>query len=188
MTIVVLDYDPAWPRLFEVLRRPIAAALSDVAIAIEHVGSTAVPGLAAKPIVDLDVVVPPHHVATAIARLAALGYEHKGDLGVPGREALRHPPHLPRHHLYVCAAGNLALANHLAVRDRLRSDPALASAYGELKKQLAARFADYVDRYVAGKTAFILDVLRQAGFRAHDIAQIEHLNLPRKSAGADERA
>ena len=188
MTIVVLDYDPAWPRLFEVLRRPIAAALSDVAIAIEHVGSTAVPGLAAKPIVDLDVVVPPHHVATAIARLAALGYEHKGDLGVPGREALRHPPHLPRHHLYVCAAGNLALANHLAVRDRLRSDPALASAYGELKRQLAARFADDVDRYVAGKTAFMLDVLRQAGFRAHDIAQIEHLNLPRKSAGADERA
>ena len=179
MTIVVLDYDPEWPRLFEVLRHPIANALSDVAIAIEHVGSTEVPGLAAKPIVDLDVVVPPNQVATAIARLAALGYEHKGDLGVPGREALRHPPHLPRHHVYVCPPGNLALANHLAVRDRLRADPAIASAYGALKKQLAARFADDVDRYVAGKTAFILDVLRQAGFRAEDITAIERLNRAR---------
>ena len=86
---------------------------------------------------------------------------------------------MPSHHVYVCPAGNLALANHLAVRDRLRADPAIASAYGALKQQLAARFADDVDRYVAGKTAFILDVLRQAGFRAEDITAIERLNRAR---------
>jgi GrpB-like predicted nucleotidyltransferase (UPF0157 family) len=174
--IVVVDYDPEWPRTFEVLRDHVHGVVSDLAIAIEHVGSTAVPGLAAKPIVDIDVVVPAGQVAEAIARLTALGYAHKGDLGVPGREAMRHPPHLTRHHLYVCPAGNLALANHLAVRDRLRADAAAARAYGDLKKRLAVEYADDVDGYVAGKTAFILDVLRQAGFTPGDVAAIEMLN------------
>jgi GrpB-like predicted nucleotidyltransferase (UPF0157 family) len=89
---------------------------------------------------------------------------------------MRHPPHLPRHHLYVCPAGNLALANHLAVRDRLRADAACARAYGDLKKRLAIQHAEDIDGYVAGKTAFILDVLRAAGFRAADVADIERLN------------
>ena len=117
--IVVVDYDPAWPQLIETLRGPIWNAVSDLAIAIEHVGSTAVPGLAAKPIVDIALVVPRDRVGAAIARLATLGYEHKGDLGIPGREAMRHPPGAPRHHLYVCPEGNLALANQLALRDYL---------------------------------------------------------------------
>jgi GrpB-like predicted nucleotidyltransferase (UPF0157 family) len=174
--ILVVDYDPEWPRTFAALRDYVQGAVADLALAIEHVGSTAVPGLAAKPIVDLDVVVPAGRVTEAIARLTALGYAHKGDLGVPGREAMRHPPHLPRHHLYVCPAGNLALANHLAVRDRLRADAACARAYGDLKKRLAIQHAEDIDGYVAGKTAFILDVLRAAGFRAADVADIERLN------------
>jgi GrpB-like predicted nucleotidyltransferase (UPF0157 family) len=178
--IVVVDYDPEWPRVFETLRAPIWNTLADLAISIEHVGSTAVPGLAAKPVVDIDVVVPPEHVAAAIARLATLGYEHKGDLGIPGREALRHPPGSPRHHLYVCPAGNLALANHLAIRDALRADPAAAQAYGDLKKRLAVAYADDVDGYVAAKTGFLLDLLRRAGFVGPDLADIERLNQPRR--------
>jgi GrpB-like predicted nucleotidyltransferase (UPF0157 family) len=174
--IVVVDYDPAWPRMFETLRSRIQPALADVALAIEHVGSTAVPGLAAKPIVDIDVVVSPDDVATAIERLAELGYAHKGDLGVPGREAFAHPPDTPRHHLYVCPAGNSALANHLAVRDYLRAHADAAREYADLKKRLAAMFADDVDVYVEGKSAFILDVLRRSGFDAAVLRDIERIN------------
>jgi GrpB-like predicted nucleotidyltransferase (UPF0157 family) len=177
--IVVVDHDPAWPRLFEALRAPIADALGDLALAIEHVGSTSVTGLAAKPIVDIDVVVAAGHERMAIDRLATIGYGHKGDLGVPGREAMQHPPGSPRHHLYVCARGNLALANHLAVRDYLRANPAAARAYGELKQRLAVTFADDVDGYVEAKTPLILDMLRASGFAERDLAGIAELNRKR---------
>jgi GrpB-like predicted nucleotidyltransferase (UPF0157 family) len=174
--IVVVDYDPAWPQMFETLRARIEPALADIALAIEHVGSTAVPGLAAKPIVDIDVVVSPEHVATAIERLAELGYGHKGDLGVPGREAFAYPPDTPRHHLYVCPVGNTALANHLTVRDCLREHPDAAREYADLKKRLATTFADDVDGYVEGKSAFILDVLQWSGFDAVVLQDIERIN------------
>jgi GrpB-like predicted nucleotidyltransferase (UPF0157 family) len=177
--LVVVDPDPAWAPTFERLRESILPAVGDIALAIEHVGSTAVPGLAAKPVIDIDVVVAAGRVAVAIARLAAIGYEHKGDLGVPGREAFRHPRGTPRHHVYVCPEGNLALANHLAVRDHLRANPEAARAYGELKRRLASRFADDVDGYVAGKTAFLVDILRTAGFAEGDLAAIATLNRRR---------
>jgi GrpB-like predicted nucleotidyltransferase (UPF0157 family) len=181
--IVVVDYDPAWPRVFETLRAPIRAALGDIALAIHHVGSTAVPGLAAKPIVDIDVVVPADRVAAAIAGLAAIGYEHKGDLGVPGREAMRHPPGTPRHHVYVCPEGNTALANHLAVRDYLRAHPDAARDYADLKTRLAVQFADDVDGYVEGKSTFLIDVLRRSGFDADTLRAIERINRRRDFAG-----
>src|SRR5436309_1759937 len=108
--VVVVEYDPDWPRHFEWLAAHFRPVLGDVAIAIEHVGSTSIPGLAAKPIVDIDVVVPtPEEIPTAIARFATLGYAHIGDLGIPGREVLNRPREGPfatvAHNLYVNAAG-----------------------------------------------------------------------------------
>ena len=86
--VLVVDYDPAWPDMFEVLRRPVWAGVRDVAVSVEHVGSTAVPGLAAKPIIDMDVVVVSSaSIPEAIERLATLGYEHRGNLGIEDREA-----------------------------------------------------------------------------------------------------
>jgi len=94
--IVIVDYDPSWPGQFEMLQCRIAKALGDVAARIEHVGSTAVPGLAAKPIIDLDVLLPStNDLPAAIDRLASLGYEHQGDLGIPGRVAFTSPPDPP---------------------------------------------------------------------------------------------
>jgi len=82
------DYDPSWPQRFETLRAGIAAALGEMVSVIEHAGSTAVPELAAKPIIDIDVVLrPATDLPQVIARLASLGYEHQGNLGIPGREA-----------------------------------------------------------------------------------------------------
>jgi GrpB-like predicted nucleotidyltransferase (UPF0157 family) len=96
--IVISEYDPRWPALFCELRDGLPAGLRMRARLIEHIGSTAVPGLAAKPIIDIDVVVADQaDVAEAIAMLAAAGYPHKGDAGVPGREAFDQPPRLPEH-------------------------------------------------------------------------------------------
>src|SRR5215472_10924802 len=149
----IADYDPQWPATFEQLRGPIAAALGALALRIEHVGSTAVPGLAGKPIIDLDVVIgSPADLPAVIAKLRPLGYRPQGDLGVPGREAFNNPPGGPPHHLYVCALGNRELARHLAFRDFLRAHPDTARAYGELKRSLASRFCNDRDAYTEAKT------------------------------------
>jgi len=178
-TIVVVDYDPRWPAMFERLRARIWPVVRDVATTIEHVGSTAVPGLAAKPIVDLDVVVPTdHEIPAAIDRLARLGYLHRGNLGVADRETFTSPASLPRHHVYVCPGVSLALANHLAVRDYLCAHPDAAREYGALKKRLALQFAHDVDGYVSGKTEMILRILRTAGFQADELGAIERINRP----------
>jgi GrpB-like predicted nucleotidyltransferase (UPF0157 family) len=160
--VIVVPYDPDWPDAFASVRDRIAAGLGKLAVGIEHVGSTAVAGLDAKPILDIDVVIRSEddlwEVATA---LAELGYTHLGDLGVAGRHAFRAPAGPPRHHLYVCAAGGAALTAHLTLRDALRADPALAADYGALKRELAERYRDDRDAYTEGKTTFITTVLRE---------------------------
>lgn len=176
-TIVIVDYDSAWPEIFERLRAKIQAAVDDAALSIEHVGSTAVPGLAAKPVIDIDVVVADRErVVTAIERLATIGYVHRGNLGIEGREAFSIPAGVPAHHLYVCPQGNLALRNHLAVRNFLRAKPDTARAYGALKKRLAAMFPDDIDKYIAGKTEFLIDLLRQSELTERELEQITRAN------------
>lgn len=177
--VQVVDYDPSWPATFEALRREVWPAVRDVALSIEHVGSTAVPGLAAKPVIDIDVIVSARErLADAIARLRALGYVHRGNLGIEDREAFSSPQRLPAHHLYLCVQGSSALANHLGLRDYLRSNPSAAAEYGRLKKQLAAAFPDDVDRYGAAKTDCILEMLRSASVPETWLQAIREANLP----------
>ena len=153
--IVIVDYSPAWPLEFERLRERAARAVGDIAIAIEHIGSTAVPGLAAKPVIDLVIVVEPGDVQAAVDRLTAIGYIHQGNLGVEGREAFGVPEGEPRHHLYVSPTDSQELRAQLAFRDRLRADPALATEYESLKRELARRFRDDRESYTDAKTAFV---------------------------------
>jgi GrpB-like predicted nucleotidyltransferase (UPF0157 family) len=161
--VVIVDYDPSWPDTFEQLRDRVAATLGPLAVAIEHIGSTAVPGLAAKPIIDLDVVIADRaDLPAVIERLRPLGYHHEGDLGVPGREAFTAPAGTPPHHLYVCAVGTPALDRHLAFRDALRADPAAAGAYGELKRTLTSRLSHDRVAYTEAKSAFVDRVLAEA--------------------------
>ena len=176
-TIVVLEYDPRWPLFFEQIRALLWPAVQDVATAIEHVGSTSVPGLAAKPIIDIDIVIPPQQpIQPMITRLAPLGYTHLGPLGIVGRDAFRQENELPKHNLYVCPADSVGLRNHLAVRDYLRTHPEAVQAYGALKVGLASTFTHDIDRYVDGKTDFILSILRQANLSKEDLAVIEQGN------------
>ena len=163
-TIVVADYDPEWPKIFERLRARVWPAVQGIALSVEHVGSTSVPGLAAKPVIDMSIVVPTEaDVPRAIERMATLGYEHRGNLGVEGREAFSRPEDLPYHHMYLCPQGSIGLDNLLAVRDYLRDHPETAQAYGDLKKQLAKKFPHDIESYVEGKTDLILGILKAQG-------------------------
>ncbi|MFL5952644.1 MAG: GrpB family protein [Gaiellaceae bacterium] len=160
--IVIVDYDADWPDEFERLRARAASAVGKLALAIEHVGSTAVPGLAAKPVIDLVVVVASGDVAAAIERLEEIGYVHVGDLGIDGRDAFDPPPGETRHHLYVSPEGTEALRAQLAFRDALRRSPQLATDYEELKRELAVRFRDDRRGYTEAKTDFVTRASRSS--------------------------
>lgn len=177
--VKVVEYDPVWPKQFEEIRASLWPALRAIAIAIEHVGSTSVPGLAAKPIIDLDIVVSEAKVPAGIKRLHELGYEHRGDLGIRGREAFRCPSQPARHHLYLCTADGPPLANHLAIRDYLRTHPSEARTYGELKMALARQFAQDIDGYMEAKTGFLVEVLRKLGFPKEALDEIVTANTRR---------
>lgn len=175
--VIVTAYDPEWAAGFERLKALIWPAVSDFALSVEHVGSTSVVGLAAKPIIDLDVVIPSaEHLPLAVRRLATLGYTHLGDLGIEGRDAFEAPQGLPRHHLYVCSQDSLGLRNHLALRDYLRSHPEAVRAYAELKLELARQYPDDIDRYVEGKTGMILGFLRETGLGADHLESVRQQN------------
>ncbi len=175
--VVVIAHDPAWLDTFHALRARLKPALAGIASRIEHVGSTAIPGLPAKPIVDLDVVVGEAvDVPRAVQALEGLGYRHRGDLGIVGREAFHAPADSTGHHLYVCVEGCLALRNHLAVRDVLLSDGELAREYGAKKLELARRFPNDMDAYVEGKSEVLERILARGGLGQADLATIERAN------------
>jgi GrpB-like predicted nucleotidyltransferase (UPF0157 family) len=158
--VIIEDYDPRWPRFFEILRLPIAAALAELANSIEHVGSTAVPGLAAKPVIDIDVLLrSATELPDVIRKLAELGYEHKGNLGIIGREAFRTNAAAVRHHLYVCPPESREYMRHIAFRNYLRAHPAEANAYALLKRELASKFGYDREGYNEGKSEFVRRIL-----------------------------
>lgn len=155
-TVTIEEYDPNWPALFRFLRERLARALGSMAAAIEHVGSTAVPHLAAKPIIDIDVLLADEaNLPAAIARLANIGYVYQGDLGISGREAFLAPAQDPPHHLYVCPPQSREFQRHLVFRDYLRAHPEEAKAYGDLKRALVLEFKNNRSAYIDGKSEFV---------------------------------
>jgi GrpB-like predicted nucleotidyltransferase (UPF0157 family) len=176
-TLQVVDYNSNWPQIFLQLKEWIWPAISDVAIAIEHVGSTSIPGLAAKPVIDMDIVIASRAELPAILpRLERLGYRHRGDLGIEDREAFRAPEDQPAHHIYVCSQNSLALRNHIAVRDYLLTHPSDATAYSILKKELAAKFRNERPRYNEAKTDFVLSILERCKFSGKELESIKRTN------------
>ena len=185
--IAVSDYDPAWPQRFQKLRAEDSSALSAAGVpfrSIEHVGSTSVVGLAAKPVIDVDIVVEAVDVGAASAVLVGLGFEPRGELGIPQRWAFSEPDRLTGTHTYVVVVGSLALRNHLAIRETLRADPELREEYAQVKRQVAATAAD-IDEYIAGKNATMHRILAVAGFSDEELVLIAQANnLP---AGTTKR-
>ena len=174
--ITVVDHDPAWQRAFEGLRQRYEAALRGVVIvAIEHVGSTSVPGLAAKPVIDIDIIVADDHLADAVAAMERAGFRSLGERGIRDRWALGAPSGLPPTNTYVVVDGSLAMRNHLGVRAILREDGALRDEYATLKRSIAARVDD-IDQYVEAKSTFLSTVLERAGLTAEERELIADAN------------
>ena len=178
--ILVVEYDPAWPRRFEHLRQEYAQALATAqvpVVSIEHVGSTAVPGLAAKPVIDCDIVVAGPDVAAASQALAGLGLTPLGELGIPQRWAFKEPARLAPTNTYVVVQDSLSLRNHIAVRDLLRVDPDLRGQYAAVKRNVGAGAAN-IDDYGRGKNAILQQILAAAGLTAAERASIGANNVP----------
>jgi len=174
--IVVVDADPEWPRQFQEIASYIAPFLGESVLRIEHVGSTSVPGLAAKPIIDIDVVVADEsQVQETLQRIESAGYQWVGDLTVSGREAFEaiDTPPLPVHHLYLVVENNRAHSDHWLLRDALVGEPELVSRYGELKRANAVLADGDGERYTVLKAAFVAEVLTEAR-RTRGLAPVEY--------------
>lgn len=164
--VVVASYDPAWPIRFEEVRQHLVNILSRQNVRIEHVGSTSVPGLAAKPILDIDIVLQSEaDFAGVKALLEANGYFHVGDLGITGREAFKYndKPQFMSHHLYVLSADSDELKRHLTFRDWLRNHPEDREIYAQVKMAAAQQFPDDIDAYIDAKSDVIFDIYQQCG-------------------------
>jgi GrpB-like predicted nucleotidyltransferase (UPF0157 family) len=180
--VEVVAYDPGWPQTFDALRETLSNASQNVpVIGIEHVGSTAVPGLAAKPVIDIDIIVRDADVSSAIAALGEMGYANLGEMGVPGRFALSAPHDGVRRNVYVVIEDCLSLRNHLAVRGVLRTDPRLRDEYGALKLRLAEREFSSIDEYIAAKSDLLQVILERGGIDPGDRTEIGAINDPAAS-------
>lgn len=155
--IVVVDYDPLWPLLFRKEADAISRILGDNLVLIHHIGSTSVPFLAAKPIIDIMPVVKDLSGVDAVSEeFVKLGYEYLGEFGIKGRRYLRKSGQERTHQIHIFQMeDDVNISRHLASRDYLRSHRDVAMEYAELKKDLAARFPYDIDGYCDGKDAFV---------------------------------
>lgn len=166
--VIVQPYDKAWKIAFENIKDEIEQVLGDLIIGIEHVGSTSVEGLSAKPCIDLDVIIRDYSVFEAVVdKLESIGYIHEGNLGIEDREAFRYTdkPHLLTHHLYVCPQHSQELHRHIAFRDFLRSNPEAAKKYGDIKETAARFFPDDIDGYMEYKSHCIAELYELCGLK-----------------------
>ncbi|MBO5701874.1 MAG: GrpB family protein [Clostridia bacterium] len=166
--VVVLPYDKAWKSAFEEIKSEIENAIGDLTVGIEHVGSTSVEGLSAKPCIDIDVIIKDYSVFDAVVeKLNSIGYIHEGDLGIKDREAFKYSdkPHLQKHHLYVCPQYSEELHRHIAFRDYLRANPEAAGKYGKVKEEAARLFPDDIDKYIEYKSPCIEEMYKLCGLK-----------------------
>jgi GrpB-like predicted nucleotidyltransferase (UPF0157 family) len=163
--VEVVPHDPRWRDAFEAEARRVAAALGENVSAIHHIGSTAIPGIYAKPIIDLLVEVGDlNGVDGRGSAMESLGYEVMGEYGIPGRRYFRKDDRegIRTHHVHVFEAGSAEAERHLAFRDYMLAHPADARSYSELKRKLAEEHPQSPDGYMDGKDAFVKEVDRRA--------------------------
>jgi GrpB-like predicted nucleotidyltransferase (UPF0157 family) len=163
--IVLVPYEAGWENAFAVEASNLRAALGEVLIEIHHIGSTAIPGIVAKPVIDMLAL------CTSLVALderrttfEALGYEALGEFGIPGRRYYRKnsPDGSRSHQVHAFLADAPDAQRHLAFRDYLRAHPAAARQYSELKLALAAKWGTDIERYAEAKTAFVRGIEERA--------------------------
>ncbi len=166
--VVVLPYNPTWKSDFEKIKQEIETALGHLIVAVEHVGSTSVEGLSAKPCIDIDVVIKDYSVfQDVVSKLGEIGYIHEGNLGIEGREAFKYSdkPHLQTHHLYVCPKHSEELNRHITFRDFLRENPEEVKRYGAIKTEGAKLFPDDINKYIEYKASYIEEIYKICGLK-----------------------
>lgn len=166
--VVVLPYDKTWNAAFEAIKQEIEGAIGDLILGIEHVGSTSVKGMSAKPCIDIDVIIKDYTVFDAVAdKLGEIGYIHEGDLGIKDREAFKYSnkPHLQPHHLYVCPQFSEELHRHITFRNFLRTSPEAAGKYSLVKETAAKLFPDDIDQYIEYKSPCIEELYQLCGLK-----------------------
>ena len=163
--ITLVPHDPSWAAAFEREAAAIRAALGDVPITLHHIGSTAIPGIVAKPVIDiLGVVTRIEELDVHGHRLVSLGYEAMGEFGIPGRRYFRKDSSdgVRTHQVHTFGAGSPEIQRHIDFRDYLRAFPDAAADYAALKRGLAARSGADIVRYADAKTEFVRDIERRA--------------------------
>ena len=164
--VVVVPYDEKWESAFEKIKNEIEAVIGDRILGIEHVGSTSVKGMSAKPCIDIDVIIKDYLVfAEIVERLGAIGYIHEGNLGIQDREAFKYTekPHLMMHHLYVCPQYSEELHRHIAFRDFLRQNTDAVIKYSLVKEMAAELFPNDIAKYMEYKAPCIEELYSMCG-------------------------
>lgn len=168
LKVIVLPYDEKWKSDFEKIKNELVGAIGDLIISIEHVGSTSVEGMSAKPCIDIDVVIKDYSVFSEVVKgLSAIGYIHEGDLGIKDREAFKYSdkPHLQTHHLYVCPQNSAELHRHITFRNFLKSNPDAVKKYSQIKETAAELYPDSIDKYIQYKSPCIEELYAECGLK-----------------------
>ena len=163
--VVVEKWNPKWKDEFERIVDSLGEDIIYNSVKIEHVGSTSVEGLSAKPIIDLDIVIENDKFEIIKRLLNDKGYKHEGDLGIEGREAFSYSgkEELMTHHLYVCPKDSKELFKHITFRDFLKNNSALASEYSKVKERAAVLYPDDIDKYMEFKSEIIEKIYKKCG-------------------------
>jgi len=189
MKFIVEPHNPKWLSQFAEVRKQLQEILKDVPIvAIEHVGSTSIPGLPAKPILDIDIIVARSSLELARSALVGAGYLDAGELNVPGRWVMRQPASdfqqetkggigVMKRHTYVCVEGCLSLRNHLDLKRVLLEDEELRKEYGNVKLELREKEFVDMDEYCRGKNEVMFKILRKAGWTEDELEEVRKANL-----------
>ncbi len=166
--LVVMPYDETWKSDFEKIKKELESAIGNLIVGIEHVGSTSVEGLSAKPCIDIDVVIKDYSAFDAVvSKLAIIGYIHEGNLGIKDREAFKYidKSHLQTHHLYVCPQYSEELLRHITFRDFLRNNVEAVKRYSLVKETAAKLFPNDIEKYMEYKSSCFEELYIQCGLK-----------------------
>jgi GrpB-like predicted nucleotidyltransferase (UPF0157 family) len=163
--VIIVPYDAAWVEMYQEESKRVFSVLKDEIIHMHHIGSTAIPGMWAKPIIDIllevkDITrIDPYNDA-----MIGLGYEPRGELGIPGRRyfSREEPMDVRTHHVHAYQSGDRSIERHLAFRDYMIEHPEDAKKYIKLKKELARKYPMDIDAYIAGKQSFVEEMEAKA--------------------------
>ncbi|MEN1936253.1 GrpB family protein [Paenibacillus sp. 102] len=168
-TIEIMPYNSVWETEFKKIKKMLEGYIGDLILRIEHVGSTSVEGLAAKPIIDIDIVIDSYDILPDIMqRLENEGYQHQGNLGIEGREAFQrtYKDDFMKYYLYVCPKNGKGYLEHVTLRNYLSVNETARKEYEELKYRLAENYRYDIDRYCEGKTNFIKGILDKTIYKS----------------------